>query len=155
MENELNARIDVLLAERRPDRYEPGISDEWLDDVATEIADDIPESEARQRHARSLVGNREGTKTRTTNKLLREIYEARQLPLAWLELLNLPLAVGKERVALRSCAAADFKEFAQVERRSASIEFASRHETCEAAEWLADEMTTQGVTFGKDLRNLD
>lgn len=151
MTDDINGLIDQLLEERRPDRYEWGISDEWLEDIAKEISTGIPVKEAQTQHAMALVKRREKVKTTRTNKLLREVYESRQLPIDWMDAISLPLAVGKERVALRACTAEDFQQFAIDERRDASREFAARHETCDAAEWMANEMIRQGVTFGKEV----
>lgn len=146
-----NNRIDQLLAERRPDSYEVDGGDEWLDDIAEEIADDIPEAEARSRLARTEVRRREKTKLQQTNKLLREIHKTGQLPLDWLDVLNNPLGVGKIRVALRAAAPRHFREFANEERRRAASDFVTRNESCEAAAWLADQMDAQGYNFGKDI----
>lgn len=148
---ELVGRIDELLAERRPDRYETVSGDEWLDQIAAEVAGLVPAAQAQYRSARMVVGQREGNKTRRTNKLLREIYRSGQLPLDWLQTLNLPLAVGKERVAIRACIAKDFENFAIEERRAAARDFSTRHETCEAAEWIAKEMVAAGISYGRDL----
>lgn len=148
---DINGLIDQLLEERRPDRYEWGVSDNWLDDIAREISTGIPVKEAQAQHALSLVKRREKVKTIRTNKLIREIYQSRQFPLDWLDALSLPLAVGKERVALRACTAEDFTQFAIDERRAASQEHVSRSLTCDAAEWLATEMVKQNVTFGKEI----
>lgn len=148
---DLNSRVDELLAERRPDRYDHDGGDDWLDQIADEIAPLIPISEAQYTSARLLVGNRERVKTQRTNRLLRQIKASGQLPLDWFETLNLPLAVGKERVAFRAVTAADFKEFANVERRSAANEFSIRNETCEAADWIAEQMVAAGANSGRDL----
>lgn len=148
--NELNAAIDKLLADRRPDRYEEG-SSEWLDDIAAEVAWLIPEDDARYRAARLTVGRREGEKTKSANKLLREIHATQQWPLDWMDCLTLPIAVGKERVALRAVTSADLRQFANDERRIAASDFSVRNATCEAAEWLADQMDANGYRFGGDI----
>lgn len=151
---DLNGRIDSLLAERRPDRYEVESGSEWLDEIADEIAPYIPMSEAQFRSARLIVGNRERVKTQRTNQIIRQIAKSGQLPIGWLETINLPLAVGKERVALRAITPQDLKDFAQVERRSAANEFSTRNETCEAAEWIADQMVAVGVVEGRELSDV-
>lgn len=148
---ELVGRVDELLAERRPDRYETVSGDEWLDQIAAEVQDLVPIAQAQYRSARMVVGQREGNKTRRTNKLLREIYRSGQLPLDWLQTLNLPLAVGKERVAIRACVPKDFESFAVEERRTAARDFTVRHETCEAAEWIATQMVAAGISYGRQL----
>jgi hypothetical protein len=152
--NELTAAIDKLLSERRPDRYEAEASSEWLDDIAAEVAWLIPEDDARYKAARFVVGRREGEKTKSANKLLREIHDTKQWPLGWLDMLNLPIAVGKERVALRAVTSADLRQFANDERRAAASDFSVRNATCEAAEWMADIMDANGYRFGSDIEPL-
>lgn len=148
--NELTALVDELLADRRPDRYDDG-SAEWLDDIAAEVAPLIPEDDARYRAASMIVRRREGEKTKSANKLLREIYDSKQFPLGWLDYCSLPIAVGKERVALRAVTSADLRQFANDERRTAANDFSTRNATCEAAEWIADVMDSNGYRFGADI----
>lgn len=144
--------VDALLAQQRPDRYEPTEAD-WLDGVAEQVKHLIPASKAVFLAARDMVARREQSKMQQTNKLLRQIYESGQFPLDWLETVHLPLAVSKkERVALRACTPEDFEEFANRERRSALKESAARHETCEAANWIADQMRGNGWTFGREIQ---
>lgn len=137
--------IDLLLAERRPDRYEPEGGDEWLDSITAEIAVEIDPDEAVWELARREVKTREGEKTKSANRLLREIGETKQLPLDWLDQLHLPIAVGKERVALRAATPADLRLFANEERRRAASDFTARNATCEGAEWLADHLESGEV----------
>lgn len=145
-----NAVIDLRLNECRPDRYDEG-SDQWLDDIAAEVADMIPDDDARFQYARTLVRRREGEKTKNANKLLRQIFDDKQFPLGWLDMANLPIAVGKERVALRAVTSADLRQFANDERRAAANDFSTRNATCEAAEWIADLMDSNGYRFGADI----
>lgn len=145
------SQVDRLLGERRPDRYELEGGDGWLDDIADEVEPLIPEAEARAIAARQMVRAREGQKTKAANRVLREVFLSGQPPLDWLDLLNLPIAVGKERIALRAATADDFRSFATDERRRAAADFASRNATCEAAEWLADMMDAERATFCRDL----
>lgn len=151
MDDSLSSRIDELLAERRPDRYEVNGGDEWLDHIADEVAHLIPAGEAQFRTARQTVQNREAGKIQKTNKLLRDIYVSGQMPLDWLDTLSLPVAVGKERVALRAMTPKDFRHFASDERRAAASDFTTRNQTCEAAEWIADQMDGGGFAYGRDL----
>lgn len=137
--------IDLLLAERRPDRYEPDGGDEWLDSIISEVAAEITVDEARWLLARHEVKQREGEKTKGANRLLREIGETKQLPLDWFENLHLPIAVGKERVALRAATPLDLRNFANEERRRAASDFTARNATCEGAEWLADHLESGEV----------
>ena len=149
----INGTIDRLLADRRPDRYEHGLSDGWLDDLAdSEIAPILPEAQVRRFHARTLVRNREGSKTQRTNRLLRDIYESGQLPLDWLDTLDWPLAVGKERVALRAAGPDDFEQHAIEERRAAARDFSARNAAAEGSEWMAQQMRANGWQFGADIR---
>lgn len=150
-----HSEIDRLLGERRPDRYEPDGGDEWLDLIADEIQYLIPESEARAIVARQAVRRRETDKLRAANRLLREIYDSKQLPVDWLDTMSLPMGVAKERVALRAARPGDFRNFANEERRRAAADFASRNRTCEAAEWIADCMEVGGVKFGRDINILE
>lgn len=149
--SEVRGMVDQLLAERRPDRYQPGVDDEWLHPVFDEIAAILPEPEVRALAAEQLVRRAEGQKTKQTNALLREIAESGQLPLGWLELQNLPMVVGKERVALRAATAKDFRDFAADERRRAATDFTTRNAACDAALWIADQMDATGIARGADL----
>lgn len=149
--NNFASDIDKLLAERRPDRYEVDGGDGWLDEIADLIAMDIGVAEARFAAASAIVRRREGEKLKAANRLLREIRESGQFPLDWFETMHLPLSVGKERVAIRAMQAGDFVEFANTERRRAANDFSIRNESCEAAEWLADQITRQGVTYAREL----
>lgn len=151
MSDAWRTQIDKLLAEMRPDRYVKDGGDEWLDEVSDAVASLIPDAEAREIAASQAVRRREGALTKSTNRLLREIYEAGQPPLDWLETLHLPLATGKERVALRAVTENDFLVFARDERRAAANDFASRNETCQAAEWLAVQMKSQGATYFREM----
>lgn len=150
--SEINGEVDRLLAEHRPDRYAKDGGDGWLDDVADLVAGLIPEAEARVIHARSLVRAREAQKLKTANRVLRDVFDSRQLPLDWLDLLSLPIAVGKERVALRACTPEDFRQFAVEERRRAAGDFTARNHTCEAAEWMAEQMLAEGAATGAETR---
>jgi hypothetical protein len=148
------AVIDDLLAARRPDRFTPGVDDEWLDAVAVEIEPLIPEATAIQRHARMLVRERETSRTRTANQIFREMLAVEQLMLPvrdWPILLDLPISVGKEHVALRAATSADLRTSAADERRRAAKEFTSRNAACEAKEALADQMDANGWDFGRDI----
>lgn len=151
MTTDFSGEIDRLLSERRPDRYEPEGGSDWLDDIAAEVADLVPEAEARFRHARAEVGRREGEKTKSANRLLRDTYKDGQWPLGWMDRLHLPIAAGKERVALRAATPEDFRLFATDERRRAADDFSARNDTCVAAEWIADEMQRRGCRYGQEL----
>lgn len=148
---DLTGEIDRLLTERRPDRYEVEGGDEWLDTIADEVGPSISVAEARFIAARSQVRRREGEKLKATNRLLREIHESGEVPLDWLDTAHLPVAVGKERVALRAMRAEDFRTFAGDERRRAANDFTTRNESCAAAEWLADRMDATGTELLVDL----
>lgn len=150
MTDDIYNHVDQLLADLRPDRYEPDGGDEWLDEVAALIANDIPQAEARARAARQIVRQREGVKTQAANRILRDVYRSGQLVLGWLDALDLPIAVAKERVALRAVTPSDLDRFAVDERRDAAREFATRNETCEAGEWIAERMRADGVEFLRD-----
>lgn len=150
--NDLNDLIDMLLAERRPDRYEPEGGGEWLDEIADEIASKIPAATAQQHLASTLVQRREGVKTQRANRIIRDIGRTGQQILGWLDAMSLPLAVAKERVAMRALTNSDLDQFAIDERRTAANDFATRNETCEAAEWLASRMRIDGAVFLADLR---
>lgn len=155
--SDLHAKIERLLAEKRPDRYEREGGTDWLDDVAAEISADIPDWQARTLAASQMVRQREGVLTKRTNELVRQIAKTGQWPLDWFELHHFPLAVDKERVAIRAVTARDLEVFAVDERRRAASDFATRNETCEAAEWLAKEMESTGAsTLGElDLPEAD
>lgn len=147
----LTIRIDELLAEYRPDRYEVAGGDDWLDRVAEEVAPLISASEAQFQLARDLVSKREKSATQRTNEVLRGIKAQAQLPGDWDAIKTLPIAFGKGRVALRAVTPQDLRDFAAQERRSAAKEFTVRNETCEAAEWIADQMIATGAASGREL----
>ena len=149
--DDINAKIDLLLAERRPDRYEKEGGDGWLDEIADDIEPLISETDARSLLATSLVRQREGSKTRAANQAIRQLREPQQPLDGWWSMQNLPIKVGKERVAFRAATSVDLRQFAQDERRSASQEHVTREQTCTAAEWLADLMDGQGIVAAADL----
>jgi hypothetical protein len=136
--------IDRLLAELRPDRYQPGVDEEWLDEVTDLVIPLIDPDEIVRRYARAEVKQREGTKTKSANKMLRDIHASGQWPLDWFEFSSLPISVGKERVALRAVKAADLRVAANDERRAAANDFAQRNAACAAMEWVADQMDANG-----------
>ena len=174
----LRKEISRLLAEKRPDRYivrdtvtDPADDDDlasldveeteeetsWLDEIADEVADLVPDEEVRKLYARKVVGQEEGRATRRANGLLRKIKQTGQLVLTWFDIKDDPVAVvtrtvepGKrdrikeERVALRAMTPTDFRDFATEERRRAAGDFAARNATCEGAELVADWMTRGG-----------
>lgn len=156
--------IDQLLRDRRPDRYHPNVEGdtEWLDNIAEEVAPLIPDAKVREVFARKLVGQREGQATRSTNAFIREIEKSGQPPLDWFDYANDPISVitrefsggrevvTEERVALRATTSRDFRLFAIEERRRAANEFATRNSTCEAAEWIADQIDLAGVQTFRD-----
>ena len=166
----LNKEIDALLRKHRPDRYDVRHSDDetepeeerldagWLDALAEEIADRIPEAVLRQRLALSMVRQREGVATKATNSLLRKINAEGQLVLGWWDLADDPVSVisritrqdrpvriHEERVALRAMTATDFLAFEQEERRRAASDFTARNGTGDGALWIAEQMTTSGA----------
>lgn len=147
---DLNDRIDQALDAGRPDRYQPG-DEGWLDPIIDAIAADIPDAEARRRVARDIVVRREAEATKRTNRVLREVVATGQLPLDWMDIQRWPLGVGEFRVALGACMADDFRDFANIERRRAANEFATRNESCEGAIFLADLIDDKGVVFASDL----
>lgn len=164
----LNEEIDRLLCELRPDRYvvkgdNPELEPEevadnaWLDDVADRVKPLVSEQDVRLLYARTEVGKREGRATKRANELLRRLGRDGQLFLGWMDYADYPLAVVtrithpgeepkriEERVALRAVTSDDLRKFATEERRRAADEFATRNETCAAAEWLADEIDRTG-----------
>jgi len=179
----LRKEIERLLAERRPDRYtirdyatdeaeqvddlevpEATDTDEidetnWLDGIAGEVADLVPEAEVRKLYARKIVGQQEGRATRRANNLLRTIHRTGQLVLGWFGVKDDPVAVitrtaekdkkprvKEERVALRAMTPTDFRDFATEERRRAAGDFSARNDACSGAEWIADHMTVAGAT---------
>lgn len=170
-----------ILDERRPDRYvvdekivegeelmmedaqpyEFDASDvattDWLDGVVDDVAGMLPEEEVqvRQVFARGVVAQIEGTACRAANREIRRLYDERQLNLAWLDNVNLPLSIetrepvwgGQNRVRVRTTRVrlgamtdADFDAFEIAERRRASREFRTRNDTCDAAQWIAEQM---------------
>lgn len=172
----LRKEIDRLLAEKRPDRYtvRDSVTDDeetdsldvevdegtdWLDKIADEVADLVPDDEVRKLYARKMVGQQEGKATGRANRLLRRIHRTGQLVLGWFDVKDDPVAVitktyqpGKrpkvleERVALRAMTPRDFRDFAEVERKRAADDFSARNETCNGAVWVADQMSAAGAT---------
>jgi hypothetical protein len=172
----LRKEIDRLLAEKRPDRYtvrdstvtndeevenldvEEAEDSDWLDDIAAEVEDLVPDEELRKLYARKIVGQQEGKATTRANKLLRKIHRFGQLVLGWYGVKDDPVAVvtrtvgpdgqskvREERVALRAMTARDFRDFATEERRRAANDFSARNDACAGAEWVADQMTVAGA----------
>ncbi len=107
--------IDVLLKQRRPDRYimsertseagelpnldtlmDPDAEDNssaWLDQVAADIDHLIPDAQARRLLARRLVGRQEGNQVQRSHRLLRKIKETGQLVMGWWGSEDEPVAV--------------------------------------------------------------
>lgn len=144
-------QIPTLLDHHRPDRYDP-TDKSWQEPVVDMVASEIDELEARQLAAERIVSLAEAAATRRTNKLLREISQEGAYPLDWLTAHAWPLAVGEsERVALRAATAADYRRFAQRERRAAANDFAARNDACEGAEKMADLLDEHSVGCTADL----
>ena len=153
---DINALIDRLLREQRPDRYEYG--DAWLDDVAECLPDDlVPADEVRRYLKRKLVSERETVATRAANRLLRQIGETGQLVLDWWEQANDPIAIEteftddngkvhkiKERVTLRAASPDDFRAFSRTERERADRDHKARLAACDGADFVADAMERAG-----------
>lgn len=110
----INPEIDRLLAERRPDRFVVGDSDEpeatdeaigskWLDEIARDIEARVDPGELRRfvlSDMRARVRAREGVALKSVNSLLRQYDRSGQWPLFAINepavnghLLNLPLGV--------------------------------------------------------------
>lgn len=150
----INAAIDQLLAERRPDRYGPNDMS-WLDEIGEEINGGMTELEARQIATRTLVRQRETQKIRQGNRVLREMFKAHNDgqdeldELEWMTSIQLPIVVGDQRVALRAVTADDLEDFANEEERRANVDHGVRLSTCEAARWFAAEMRrTKSAALG-------
>jgi len=163
----LRREIDRLLREQRPDRYvtradaeleDEVESTEWLDRVAEQVEHLVPEIEVIRLYARNLVGQREGQATQTANQLLRKIHRSGQLVLGWFDVKDDPVSVltriiqsgqrvkiVEERVALRAMSPTDFRKFADEERRRAARDASARYETCEGADYVADQMSIAGA----------
>jgi RimJ/RimL family protein N-acetyltransferase len=145
--DELSSRIDRLLIEHRPDRYETA-DRSWMDPVVAAIAPDIPEAEMRILHAEKLVRDREAKATTTANRLIRDMWKTKQPPLEWdwMDAMSYPVSISKEwRIALRALTPGDLVDFANYERKAAATEFVTRNETCDAAEFFAEEMQARGT----------
>lgn len=178
-ERRFREMIARALDEERPDRYVVSDSTEdrddlqipseetpdvdWINEVADRFADQIPDSVARKLHARTIAKRVESTNLRRGNRKIRELYESDQLELGWLETANYPVAVvhritqeGEptrkriERVRVAAMTSNDLRIFAQEERRNAARDFATRNETCDAAESIAEEMDRRGHETVRD-----
>ncbi len=144
----LNAHIDALLDEHRPERYDVG-DKTWRAAIYAEVERLVPDREARRIAASQLVDQREGVATRGANDLLRQIGRMRQWPLDWMEQGVRPLSVGSERVRLADGTVDDLARWAIEERRVAAQDFAARSFACDGAEWCAEQMRINGwLTFG-------
>lgn len=147
MQHETAALIDSLLDQHRPDRYDVGDTS-WREPVYSQIATRVTIGEARQIAASYLVDQREGQATKQANALLRSVGQTKQWPLDWMDVGRRPIAVGSARVRLDAARSEDFRQFEVEERRRAAADFMSRNQTCDGAQWLADEMDAHGwVTF--------
>lgn len=170
----IRQEIAEIMDEERPDRYvvedsttnedlwEEGIEEcddgvEWMDRVAESVADKIPDVDVKKRIARDEVTKIERTNLRRGTRHLRDLRDAQQLHLEAVAPLSYPVSVchrivkegerpriRRERVRIASMTSTDLRLFATEERRRAAKDFATRNETCEAAEWLADEMDEAG-----------
>lgn len=152
--SEINDTIDARLDEARPNRYRPE-QDEWLTAIIDDVAVTISIEEAQKRVARDLVVRREAEATKRTNRVLRDIFKTGNLPLDWLDMQRCPLSINGERVALGACTPDDFREFANIERRRAAKEHATRNESCDGARFLADMIEKNGARRASDLVLLD
>ena len=166
-------RAAELLDEFRPDRYvvsdtTEDLDDEeqenhedtrWLDDLATALAPQLPDQQIKKLYARQVLGRMEADALRRGNKHLRAFFLEQQPQLGWLEQLNYPIQVvqrisrpgervrvRRERVRLGAMTSHDLRAFAIEERRNAGRDFATRNETCEAAEYFADRLDQTAST---------
>lgn len=157
---ELNAEIDRLLRERRPDRYDSEAGTGWLDEVAAEIEPMVEGERVVRRLASQLVRSREAVATRKANKLMRDISRSvesgeplMQEAIDWMMSFDWPLSIpdmlendqGKmetvtTRVALRALTSDDLRLFALRERQAADKDYAARAASCKGAEWVASQM---------------
>jgi hypothetical protein len=150
--SEITEAIDLLLSERRPDRFKMVGGDEWLEEIEDEIGLLIPVDDSRRIAARLLVRRREGQKLRSGNQFLREMGETVQLTLDLVDGLRLPIRVGPEHIMLGAATPQDLRLFAAEERDRAATDAATRYRTCEAAELLADRMDSEHAATLADLR---
>lgn len=141
---ELRHEVEALLGLDRPDRYEAGDTG-WMDRAMDYAASRVPASTARAVYAETFVKGVESNQLRASNKLLREVFRSKEFPFDWIEQFRTPVSVGKDRVTLAAATPRDLDAFATEERRRAARDFTSRNETCEAAEWLAEQMQAQGA----------
>lgn len=146
-----NELIDERLDALRPDRYQPGEGADWLAPIIEEVASTYTADEARIRIAADVVMQRETVAMKRTNRVLRDMLKSGQFPIDWMDIHRWPLGCGEWRVALGSCRTVDLREFATVERRRAAKDFATRNESCEGAEWLADLVADKGLLVVDDL----
>lgn len=142
--------IPELLARHRPERYDAGNTD-WMEPVLVLLEAEIDPDEARRALALSEAKAFEASSTRSTNALLRQIEATGTWPLDWMERRNWPLAIEGKRVRLGDATAEDFDDFANRERRAASLDFTSRNKACEGALRLAAMIRKQGVTCADEL----
>lgn len=145
----INGQIDRLLAERRPNRYQTGVEEDWLDQIGSEIAVLIPDSEVRAMLAGDLVRQRERVKVRQGNAWVREVAESGQFPLGYVE--PLPISVEKFRVSLPDATALDFEQWAETELRRIKQDTETRYKTVDAIDWLREKMIAAGVEHLRDL----
>lgn len=136
----LNDRIDGLLNNLRPNRYD--VHDlSWMTPIEDTVGSDLTEVEARTIAARTIVARRETQMVRSANKALRLAGDGQE-PLAWFAALNLPIVVGDERVRLRAATPADLDQFAQEEGDRAKGDYDTRMLTVKVARRLAAQMRT-------------
>lgn len=144
--------IPALLDRCRPDRYDP--SDKgWQTPVIEQVAFEIPAAEARSIVATSMVAKAEGTATKRTNRLLREIAQTGGWPLDWFEAMAWPLALDDhERVTLRAARPVDLDRFALRERKAAQVDFTSRNAACEGAAFIAAHLGANSLRVASDIK---
>ena len=141
---------------------------DWMEPIYDEVSKRLPEKQARKVLAERLVRDMEGQKTQGANRLLRKIREEGQYMLGWLDLNREPVAIttrqpkwgGKvllreERVALCKLNRDDLLAFELNERRRAAKEAKVRNDTCDAVQWILEQMVATGAVVLGDWMRVD
>lgn len=163
-DKEINALIDDLLAQHRPERYEADEKD-WMGPVVVRVVKELQRQKSADEvaldAAKRRVYQREGQATKRANKELRKISETGQLPFGWGEgdwrtflydILHLPMSIARQRVRFGAASAADLTDWELESAREQDKRNKAEAAAREGARILAEMLDRQNVRRVEDLR---
>ena len=172
---EINAEIDRLLAEYRPERYNANELD-WLAPVFKQVnklvGDSMTAEEILRDYVTRRVVRREGDSTKRPNAVLRNIVRTNQYPLGWgednwaemfIDISHAPLSIPKRengeivkgkqvRVRFGSMTRDDWVEWVNGMHRTADEKHRSIIEAADGGERIRKLMDEQDVNRTDQLR---